>query len=591
MKKNIEKSDKSVSRSTSNGTRNIFKKFLLVLSLSFIILNVGVVFADEEIPEEEPIVEVEEIPEVSVEVTFVVETSDGNLYDQDIIVFSCEESLGSGIYTVSAYCAVLQSGIDNEWSWWGTDAFLSSIEEVSGYTSQDNEGNDVYHYWSWSSNGEVGMTGLNKYLLQEGDIILLEFIDPQSEVVEEVIEPDQEEEDDETPPTSPKVFSVSEAISFLSLNQNENGSFSDGIYTDWVAIAVAKAGSEGELIKTRIYDYLIEQEINSSIITDYERRAMALMSLGINPYSGTSINYIKKITNSFDGAQIGDSSIYNDDIFGLVVLANAGYTSSENIIQVVVDFVISKQNGDGSWSSIDITAAAIQALKNFEDIEGSTSAISKGLTYLSISQDEDGGYGNSFSTSWASQALSFTLQASETLDYLANQQQDDGGVDEISNLIDNRVWSTSYAIPAVLSLSWNDILDSFSKPIVVTSSGGGSYMPNPGSPKELPPSTPLPEEKPLVSSDLMAVIETIPQEELLEIITEEKKPIKKIILKKENLIEVVKIDDADSTTKNLLQASAATPQPVEALPAWKIITLIAGVLWIVIGGFVLKFKI
>jgi len=390
-----------------------------------------------------------------------------------------------------------------------------------------------------------------------------------------------------------KVFSVPQALSFLSGNQNEDGSFSSDMYTDWVAISVAEAGDEGQTIKTKIYDYLISQDINSTIITDYERRAMALMALNINPYNGTSINYIDKIIDSFDGNQIGDSSIYNDDIFGLIVLAKAGYLSNENIILKTIDFIISKQGDDGFWDNVDITSAVIQAFKNFEEVNGVSNAIEKGLNYLISVQNNDGGFGNSFSTSWASQALTFNSQASETLEYLANQQQDDGGVDDISNSNDNRVWATSYAIPAVLSLSWNDILNSFSKP-TVASSGGGSYSPS--TPEEKPPSAPLPEELPPAPteetiSDLMAVIETIPQEQLLEIIPKVKKPIKKIILEKENIIEVTKIDEVDDETKNLLQASAGNAKKGEFYPTWKIIALISGILFIVIGGFVVKFKI
>ena len=52
-------------------------------------------------------------------------------------------------------------------------------------------------------------------------------------------------------------------------------------------------------LKSKIYNSLKEKIFNSSTVTDNERHAMALMSLGINPYSGTSVNYIKKIVDSF----------------------------------------------------------------------------------------------------------------------------------------------------------------------------------------------------------------------------------------------------------------------------------------------------
>ncbi|MDP4033465.1 MAG: hypothetical protein Q8P60_11540, partial [Pseudorhodobacter sp.] len=97
-----------------------------------------------------------------------------------------------------------------------------------------------------------------------------------------------------------KTFSISNALEFLSQNKD---SASISVH-DWMAIA-AGAGDNSNL-KSSISDYLKSNPIDSSVVTDNERRAMALMSLGINPYSGTEINYIQKITDSFDGTQFGD---------------------------------------------------------------------------------------------------------------------------------------------------------------------------------------------------------------------------------------------------------------------------------------------
>ena len=66
---------------------------------------------------------------------------------------------------------------------------------------------------------------------------------------------------------------------------------------------------------------------SSVSVTDYERHAMALMTLGINPYNGTSVNYIQKIVDSFDGNQIGDPSLINDDVFAIFPLVKSGYSS------------------------------------------------------------------------------------------------------------------------------------------------------------------------------------------------------------------------------------------------------------------------
>lgn len=266
---------------------------------------------------------------------------------------------------------------------------------------------------------------------------------------------------------STPTFSITNALSFLESKQNTDGSFNGQLYTDWVAIAIASSGSQANDMRVSITDYLKNNKSISSIVTDNERHAMALMSLGINPYSGTNVDYISKIVSSFDGTQIGDDSLINDDIFGLIVLKNVGYRSNDEIINKGVALVLSEQSSDGSWGSIDMTAAGIQALRNFTDISLVSESIEKAENYLISNQSNDGGFGDSFATSWALQALSqnpsFGLQIAKADSYLATKQQIDGGLDRDTDLIDNRVWSTSYAIPGVLHLSWNDIMSSFDK--------------------------------------------------------------------------------------------------------------------------------
>ena len=267
-----------------------------------------------------------------------------------------------------------------------------------------------------------------------------------------------------TPPVleTKKTFSVSKALEFLTKNENSNGSFSNDMYTDWAAVGAA-AGDSFDL-KNNIINYLKNNSFTSSVLTDNERHAMVLMSLNINPYTGTTINYIKKIIDNFDGTQFGDKTLDNDDIFALIVLKNAGYSSSDEIIQKDINYIISQQSSNGSWGSIDITAAAVQALTGFESTSGVVGAILKGESYLVSNQGLDNGFGNSFSTSWALQSMFNNNQILKAEDYLTSKQQIDGGLeDATTDDINSRVWSTSYAIPAILHKPWSQILNNFSK--------------------------------------------------------------------------------------------------------------------------------
>jgi len=282
-------------------------------------------------------------------------------------------------------------------------------------------------------------------------------------------------------------FSVSNAINYLQSIQSGDGSFGNSLlYTDWTAIAFGSMGITGSA-RENILNYFNSNNELSSILTDNERHAMALLALGQNPYSFGGVNYINAITSSFDGTQFGDTSFLNDDVFALITLASAGYTTDDEIISKDVAFIISKQKSNGSWeNSIDMTAATIQALKSFSGLNGVENSIAQAENYLIGMQNSDGGWGNVSATSWVMQAENVlgkswiknlpTGQAGgkSGLDYLATQQATDGAVSPSSETLANRIWATSYAIPAGLGKPWSEILQSVSRPITPSPGNGGS---------------------------------------------------------------------------------------------------------------------
>lgn len=344
----------------------------------------------------------------------------------------------------------------------------------------DVEADPSNQYWAFYENDSYAESGLSTLPVTSGDILSFKLSDfSGSETGDSVIIrivsliPTDTTNSDQNSGSSGgssgsgsvpvKSFSVPQALAFLSLQQKPDSSFGDSLYTDWVAVAV-KAGGDTSL-ESSIKDYLINSQISSSVVTDYERRAMALMALGVNPYTGTSVDYIKKITDVYDGTQIGDSSLFNDDIFGLIVLQNAGYSKSDEIIKNTIAYIISKQDAEGSWGSVDMTSAGIEALYKFKSVSGVDDSVSKAEDYLIQSQKSDGGFENSSSTSWAIQALSLNSSlsdnANKAIKYLTDKQQSDGGLD--GSDLNNRVWVTAYAIPAALNLPWSEILESFDK--------------------------------------------------------------------------------------------------------------------------------
>lgn len=278
---------------------------------------------------------------------------------------------------------------------------------------------------------------------------------------------------------TPPSFDVQDALTYLKSVQSDDGSFSGSLmYTDWAAIAFG-ALNVADSYRDNILAYFNSNNAISPTLTDNERRAMALLALGQNPYSFNDVNYIYAITSSFDGAQFGDFNLVNDDIFALIPLANSGYTASDDIIIKNVAFIISKQNTNGSWEgNVDLTAAAIQALNPFESVAGVSSAIDKAIIYLQNAQGSDGGWGNIYSTSWAMQAesalgISWSNNGKAGLDYLATQQtnaNNNGALFPSSATLQNNIWATSYAIAAASGKSWSEIMQSVSKPVAQNNS-------------------------------------------------------------------------------------------------------------------------
>ena len=421
--------------------KNILTKFVVLFSLVFILL--GFNFAQAE----------------DVNINLQIKVGSNNLYNGDISVSACDSNNDGDIDEATAYCALFQSKLNIGGSWSAFGYYLDSINNISGYP--DANGGD-YHYWAFYSNGEYSPVGANSYLLKSGDVILFDFTDPSAEDIAKA-----------STPHSGRVlvqdkYYIDRAIKFLSLNEEENGGFGNSLYTDWVAIGVAKTDEKNtSSIVTSLTDYMKNQKFEASSITDYERHAMALMALGINPYNGTDINYISKIVNSFDGEQIGEKDLINDDIFALIVLQNAGYGKDDVIINKIISNILNNQSVNGSWGSVDMTGASIMALYNFKEVSGVSDSIVRAYKFIKSNEKKRGNFGgNAFSTSWAMQAFSleswYEDEVLRSLEFLTREQHtEDGFIRQDQK--ENRIWATAYSIPAVLNMSWVDIMDSFPK--------------------------------------------------------------------------------------------------------------------------------
>ena len=263
------------------------------------------------------------------------------------------------------------------------------------------------------------------------------------------------------------IFNTSTATNFLLAGQQSDGSFGSAMVSDWVVIALTSANAPTSY-RAPLLNYF-SSNVALSSATDYERHAMALEALGIDPNTSGTIDHI---VQAFDGVQIGDPTLVNDDIFSIFPLMAAGYTQSDPLIQKEIAFIISGQTSDGSWGSVDLTSAAVQALSLAPDDAGVAGALARAKAYLVAHEDVGYCFGNSSSTSWALQAMS-VLGVNTPATCLAREQEVDGGVADIASP-QMRLWETAYAIPAALGKSWYSLLHTFSKPSASVSTGVSS---------------------------------------------------------------------------------------------------------------------
>ena len=255
---------------------------------------------------------------------------------------------------------------------------------------------------------------------------------------------------------------------WFQANQEESGS----IGSDWGMTALAAAGINAADVSTSLADpsaqdfYLDEWQTMGpgGAGTDAERGILSGVAGGIQPSrlsastaDTTTSNLVARIAELFDGTQIGEPGLLNDDIFGVLALHQAG--APQPILRKIVDYLRTKQLPDGGWTwnaspgapaDTDMTGSVVAAFCA-AGVTPSDPDLSKALTLLHTLQDpatggfiappESFGIGvNTDTTSWVTSGLIqcgidpqgpewTTAQGKTPLDYLVSLQRPDGHFD------------------------------------------------------------------------------------------------------------------------------------------------------------------
>ena len=267
------------------------------------------------------------------------------------------------------------------------------------------------------------------------------------------------------------------ALDYLRSAQEGSGSIGGFGTSGWVVMAIAAAGEDPHSWKTAegnpsIVDYLESNagEANLSIASDVERMILAVVAAGENPGNFGGVDFVAALRSLYDGTQVGDAALLNDDFSAVLALVSAGESPGSEIITSLTSFIKSNRNSDGGWSwgvggdsDVDDTAVAIMALIAAGESPDSA-AVTGGLTYIKSQQSDNGGFlswgaTNPSTDSWAIGAIVAAGQDPEGGDWkkgsntpvddlLGFQNTTDGSFPDYLGNPDP--WTTSYAIPALL---------------------------------------------------------------------------------------------------------------------------------------------
>ncbi|MCD6599474.1 MAG: hypothetical protein J7L19_02725 [Dehalococcoidia bacterium] len=273
---------------------------------------------------------------------------------------------------------------------------------------------------------------------------------------------------------------VSDALGYLRVQQGSDGSIGDFATSAWAVMSIAAAGEDPNNWQVgsnpSIVDYLTTNAGSASSINDYSRMILAIVATSEDPSNFGGVDFLSLLQSAYDGSQIGDSSLLNDDFWGVMALVAGGEDSTSAIIQDSISFILTNQNGDGGWSwgvgqdsDVDDTAAAIMALIASGQSPNST-PVTDALAYIKSTQTDNGGFEswgstNSATDSWGIDSIAAAGEdptsagwqsglGNDPVDDLLTFQNADGSFNWTQATPSNIALMTSYAITALLGVPY-----------------------------------------------------------------------------------------------------------------------------------------
>lgn len=392
-------------------------------------------------------------PEVSINVT-ATDINDNAIINKEVAI-----ATGSSAYD-ALYQAATQEDLSLDVS--VDDTYFTFVNNVGETDLGPND------YWNVAVDNEALSTSIADHPVQEGQEVQLQVTTYESpeDVEEEEETPSEEEEapaeetedesktpvDNETPAINAKQVQVN-VDDILSYMDAASIQLSYG--SEWWVWGVAHTNREIPDSYVKSIEALVkDNEGEFRNLFELEKIIIGLSAVGKDASDINGINLIDKLATHSWMVE-GDPAI-NAAIYGLLAIDSAEFPVSEDFRTMLITSILDKELENGGWSffgsnpSPDITGMALAALALYKEDPKVKTAIDHAVTYLSESQDAEGGYDIAFnggdSSESVSQAIiglaavgadptspSFTKEGGNLLQHLVKFKQEDGGY---SHLLD-----------------------------------------------------------------------------------------------------------------------------------------------------------
>ncbi|MGP4064370.1 DUF4430 domain-containing protein [Oceanobacillus sp. M65] len=391
-------------------------------------------------------------PEVSINVT-ATDINDNAIINKEVAI-----ATGSGAYD-ALYQAAAQEDLSLDVS--VDDMYFTFVNNVGETELGPND------YWNVAVDNEALSTSIADHTVQEGQEVQLqvttyespEDVEKEEETPSEEEAPAEETEDESKTPADKETPAINEKQ--VQANVDDILSYMDAASielsygSEWWVWGVAHTNREIPDSYVESIEALVkDNEGEFRNLFELEKIIIALSATGKDATDINGINLIDKLaTHSW--MEEGDPAI-NAAIYGLLAIDSAEFAVSEDFRTMLITSILDKELEDGGWSffgsnpSPDITGMALAALAPYKEDPKVKTAIDRAVTYLSESQDAEGGYDIAFnggdSSESVSQAIiglaavgadptspSFTKEGGNLLQHLVKFKQEDGGY---SHLLD-----------------------------------------------------------------------------------------------------------------------------------------------------------